>query len=60
LHGDASYEIALVTSPRTPPPDVSLTVPPDQFFVMGDNRFNAVDSRYFGPISFNSIIGKKL
>ncbi len=58
--GEVSYEIALETSPRYTPPDVSLTVPPGQFFVMGDNRFDARDSRYFGPIAFASIIGKKL
>jgi signal peptidase I len=58
--GDASYEIAFDTSPRFIPPDTSITVPPDQFFVMGDNRFQATDSRYFGPIAFSSIIGKKL
>ena len=58
--GDIAYEIAFATSPRFHPPDLSVTVPPDQFFVMGDNRFNARDSRYFGPITFSSIIGKKL
>lgn len=31
---------------------------PDQFFVMGDNRTNSQDSRYFGPISQREIIGK--
>ncbi len=58
--GDATYEVAFDTSPRSLPPDSSVTVPPEQFFVMGDNRFHARDSRYFGPISFSSIIGKKL
>ncbi len=58
--GDALYEIAVGPSPSPRPPDVSLTVPADQFFVMGDNRFAARDSRYFGPIPFTSIIGKKL
>jgi len=56
----ASYEVAISQSPRDLPPAASLTVPPDQFFVMGDNRFNAVDSRYFGPIPFDAIIGRKL
>jgi len=57
--GDVSYEIAFDKSPRTRPPDTAITVPPEQFFVMGDNRFDASDSRYFGPIPFTSIIGRK-
>jgi signal peptidase I len=58
--GDGAYEVAFDTSPRSLPPDSSLTVPPDHFFVMGDNRFDARDSRYFGPIAFSAIIGRKL
>lgn len=58
--GEVSYEIAFDPSPRERPPDVTVTIPPEHFFVMGDNRFDAVDSRYFGPIRFDSIIGKKL
>ena len=55
-----SYDIAFDPSARERPPDVSVVVPPDNLFVMGDNRFNAFDSRRFGPIPFSSIIGKKL
>ena len=58
--GDVSYEVAFDLSPSSQPPEVSITVPAGQFFVMGDNRFDARDSRYFGPVAFNSIIGKKL
>jgi signal peptidase I len=58
--GDRSYEVAFDQSPAQQPPKASLTVPANQFFVLGDNRFNARDSRYFGPVSFDSIIGKKL
>jgi signal peptidase I len=57
---EATFEVAFAQTPKQRPPDISLTVPPDHFFVMGDNRFAAYDSRYFGPISFDSIIGKKL
>ena len=58
--GNVFYEVALGSSPHDPPPVASVTIPSDYFFVMGDNRFDARDSRYFGPISFAWIIGKKL
>jgi signal peptidase I len=58
--GDISYEVAFDKVPRSVPPEASGTVPPDHFFVMGDNRLQASDSRYLGPIAFSSIIGKKL
>lgn len=37
---------------------VEITVPEDEYFVMGDNRPHSSDSREFGPIGRNLIIGK--
>ena len=38
-------------------PIPSTTLAKDQYFVMGDNRSDACDSRVFGPISKSSIVG---
>jgi signal peptidase I len=33
-------------------------VPPGEFYVLGDNRTDSCDSRYWGPITGSSMIGK--
>ena len=38
--------------------DTSITVPPDNFFVMGDNRLYSSDSREWGFVNRNLIIGR--
>ncbi len=35
-----------------------ITLTQDQYFVSGDNRANSADSRYWGPITKKSIIGR--
>jgi signal peptidase I len=33
-------------------------VPPGEFYLLGDNRADSCDSRYWGPIKGSSIVGK--
>lgn len=37
---------------------VDVTLDGSQLYVCGDNRNNSEDSRYFGPISTNQVVGK--
>ncbi len=35
-----------------------VTLPADYYFLMGDNRDNSADSRFFGPVSFENFEGR--
>ena len=37
-----------------------MTVPPDHYFMMGDNRGSSDDSRYWGPVPRDWIIGSAI
>jgi signal peptidase I len=48
-----------ITEPTNPTGNFSnVTLGPDQIFVCGDNRTNSEDSRAFGPIFANQIVGQ--
>jgi signal peptidase I len=44
--------------PEKRPADWDLVVPPGQVFVMGDRREASVDSRDFGPVPMQDVVGR--
>jgi signal peptidase I len=36
----------------------AITVPPDSVYVLGDNRGDSDDSRFWGPVPLSAVIGK--
>lgn len=40
--------------------DVDVTLGPDEYYLLGDNRLASLDSRVFGPVKEEFIVGKTL
>jgi len=56
--GNSSHAVMLTPSALVPHSFAPFTVPPGMYFMMGDNRDNSHDSRYFGPVPRNLIVGQ--
>lgn len=50
-HGDTAFQARRDSMP-------AMTVAPDTYFVLGDNREESYDSRFFGTIPKNKILGR--
>jgi signal peptidase I len=55
---DKTITFGHITEDTSDERDIDITLDKNQVFVCGDNRPNSLDSRTFGPIDANQIVGK--
>jgi signal peptidase I len=53
--GEKKYRVNITS--RCSPESNKVVLGRDDFFVIGDNRCASLDSRNFGPVAFDSVVG---